>query len=39
MNPLDVGVNESSIILTARSGRAVNTELKKKVGYDLSKSR
>ena len=37
MDPLDVGVNESSIILTARSGRAALAYRAKKVGYDLTK--
>ena len=37
MNPLDVGVNESSIILTARSGRAALAYRAKKVGYELTK--
>ena len=37
MDPLDVGVNESSIILTARSGRAALAYRAKKVGYELSK--
>ncbi len=38
MNPLDVGVNESSIILTARSGRAALAYRAKKVGYNLTKT-
>lgn len=37
MNPLDVGVNASSIILTARSGRAALAYRAKKVGYELTK--
>ena len=37
INPLDVGVNESSIILTARSGRAALAYRAKKVGYELTK--
>ncbi len=37
MDPLDVGVNESSIILTARSGRAALAYRAKKVGYELTK--
>ncbi|MCL6462854.1 MAG: 2-isopropylmalate synthase [Flavobacterium micromati] len=37
MDPLDVGVNESSIVLTARSGRAALAYRAKKVGYELSK--
>ncbi|GGF04262.1 2-isopropylmalate synthase [Flavobacterium limi] len=38
MDPLDVGVNESSIILTARSGRAALAYRAKKVGYELTKT-
>lgn len=37
MDPLDVGVNESSIVLTARSGRAALAYRAKKVGYELTK--
>jgi len=37
INPNDVGVNESSIVLTARSGRAVIAYRSKKIGFDLSK--
>ncbi|WP_396171511.1 2-isopropylmalate synthase [Flavobacterium sp.] len=37
MDPLEVGVNESSIILTARSGRAALAYRAKKVGYELTK--
>ena len=37
MDPLEVGVNESSIVLTARSGRAALAYRAKKVGYELSK--
>lgn len=37
MDPLDVGVNESLIILTARSGRAALAYRAKKVGYELTK--
>jgi 2-isopropylmalate synthase len=37
MDPLDVGVNESSIFLTARSGRAALAYRAKKVGYELTK--
>lgn len=37
INPLDVGVNESAIILTARSGRAALAYKAKKIGYNLSK--
>ena len=38
INPLDVGVNESAIILTARSGRAALAYRAKKIGIDLSKN-
>ncbi len=37
INPADVGVTESSIVLTARSGRAALAYRAKKVGYDLTK--
>ncbi|RMB56956.1 2-isopropylmalate synthase [Dokdonia sinensis] len=37
MNPQDVGVNETSIVLTARSGRAALAYRSKKVGYELTK--
>ncbi|MEX0273715.1 MAG: 2-isopropylmalate synthase [Flavobacteriaceae bacterium] len=37
INPEDVGVSESSIVLTARSGRAALAYRAKKVGYDLTK--
>ena len=37
INPADVGVNVSSIILTARSGRAALAYRSKNVGYDLTK--
>ena len=37
MNPADVGVNESSIVLTARSGRAALAYRAKKIGFDLTK--
>ncbi len=37
MNPEDVGVNESAIVLTARSGRAALAYRAKKVGYELTK--
>ena len=37
INPNDVGVNESSIVLTARSGRAAIAYRSKKIGFDLSK--
>lgn len=38
IDPLDVGVNESSIVLTARSGRAALAYRAKKVGYELTKN-
>ena len=37
IDPLDVGVNESSIVLTARSGRAALAYRAKKIGYELTK--
>jgi 2-isopropylmalate synthase len=37
MDPLEVGVNESLIVLTARSGRAALAYRAKKVGYELTK--
>ena len=37
INPRDVGVNESSIVLTARSGRAALAYRAKKIGYELDK--
>lgn len=37
INPLDVGVDHSSIILTARSGRAALAYKSKQVGFDLYK--
>ncbi|MFK7031794.1 2-isopropylmalate synthase [Flavobacterium oreochromis] len=37
INPTDVGINESSIILTARSGRAALAYRAKKIGYELTK--
>ncbi len=37
INPKDVGVNESSIVLTARSGRAALAYRAKHVGYELNK--
>jgi len=37
INPEDVGVNESSIVLTARSGRAALAYRAKNVGYELTK--
>jgi len=37
IDPRDVGVTESSIILTARSGRAALAYRAKKIGYELTK--
>ena len=37
IDPADVGVTESAIILTARSGRAALAYRAKKVGYELTK--
>ena len=37
IDPKDVGVSESSIVLTARSGRAALAFRAKKVGYELTK--
>ena len=37
INPTDVGVTESSIILTARSGRATLAYRAKNIGYELDK--
>jgi 2-isopropylmalate synthase len=37
INPNDVGVNESAIVLTARSGRAALAFRAKNIGYNLSK--
>jgi 2-isopropylmalate synthase len=37
IDPRDVGVNESAIILTARSGRAALAYRAKNVGYELTK--
>lgn len=37
IDPEDVGVSESSIVLTARSGRAALAYRAKKVGYELTK--
>jgi 2-isopropylmalate synthase len=37
MNPEDVGVTESAIVLTARSGRAALAYRAKKIGYELTK--
>jgi 2-isopropylmalate synthase len=38
IDPQDVGVAESSIILTARSGRAALAYRAKQIGYDLTKN-
>ncbi|WP_425237347.1 2-isopropylmalate synthase [Ulvibacterium sp.] len=38
IDPEDVGVTESSIVLTARSGRAALAYRAKKVGYELTKT-
>lgn len=37
INPLDVGVDHSKIVLTARSGRAALAYRAKNIGYDLTK--
>jgi len=37
INPKDVGVNESSIVLTARSGRSALAYRAKNIGYDFTK--
>ena len=37
IDPHDVGVTESAIVLTARSGRAALAYRAKKIGYDLNK--
>jgi len=37
INPKDVGVDHSSIVLTARSGRAALAYRAKKIGYELTK--
>ena len=37
INPNDVGVNKSSIVLTARSGRAALAYRAKNIGFDLTK--
>ncbi len=37
MNPADVGVSKSSIVLTARSGRAALAYRAKNIGYELTK--
>ncbi len=38
MDPADVGVTESSIVLTARSGRAALAYRAKNIGYELTKN-
>jgi len=38
INPADVGVTESSIVLTARSGRSALAYRAKKIGYELTKA-
>ncbi len=38
INPLDVGVDHSKIVLTARSGRAALAYRAKKIGFDLTKN-
>ena len=38
INPFDVGVNESAIILTARSGRAALAYRAKNIGFELTKN-
>nr|MBP7172944.1 2-isopropylmalate synthase [Cloacibacterium sp.] len=37
IDPADVGINESSIILTARSGRSALAYRFKKIGFDITK--
>tara|TARA_R110002073_G_scaffold40547_5_gene115213 strand:+ start:352657 stop:353829 length:1173 start_codon:yes stop_codon:yes gene_type:complete len=37
INPKDVGVNDSAIVLTARSGRAALAYRAKNIGYELTK--
>lgn len=37
INPLDVGVDQSKIVLTARSGRAALAYRAKEIGYELTK--
>ena len=37
IDPNDVGVNQSSIVLTARSGRAALAYRAKNIGFDLTK--
>ena len=38
INPYDVGVNESAIVLTARSGRAALAYRAKNIGFELTKN-
>lgn len=38
IDPLEVGVDHSKIVLTARSGRAAIAYRSKKIGYDLTKN-
>lgn len=38
IDPADVGVTESSIVLTARSGRSALAYTAKKIGYELTKN-
>jgi len=38
MDPKEVGVTESAIVLTARSGRAALAYRSKKIGYELTKT-
>ena len=38
INPSDVGVNESAIVLTARSGRAALAYRAKNIGFELTKN-
>jgi 2-isopropylmalate synthase len=38
INPFDVGVDESAIVLTARSGRAALAYRAKKIGFELTKN-
>ena len=37
INPEDVGVTESSIVLTARSGRSALAYRYKNIGFDITK--
>jgi len=38
IDPADVGVTESAIVLTARSGRSALAYTAKKIGYELTKN-